>query len=168
MYDACLCACNGAVVNIGSGAQLSIVRPPSLSMDISSVPSLLEVPYFGQQTLVVAAALTGGNVIVKFVEFLREALTSMGVSNQQVTDSLLYSVILSSAQEKIDSTLQINPVLLGERHCPAVRATVCNLSPDNLTLGDVGSALMRGMAENLCSMMPTEVLAAGKVSASRR
>ena len=151
------------MVNVGTSAQLSVVRPASLSMDISSVSSLLEVPYFGRKNLIVAAALTGGNVIVKLVEFLRGALSSLGVSEEQVADSRIYSVIVSSAQEKMDSTLQICPVLLGERHCPSDRASITNLSSDNFTLGDVASALMKGVAENVFSMMPAEVLEAGKV-----
>ena len=59
------------VLNIGSAAQLSVIG----STAVNNLPAAVtKVPYFHGNTLLVAAALTGGNVIARFVDFLNEFL----------------------------------------------------------------------------------------------
>lgn len=59
------------VLNIGSASQLSIIN--SLSTVVLP-PAIDQVPYFHSNTLLVAASLTGGNAIVKLVDFFNEFL----------------------------------------------------------------------------------------------
>ena len=113
----------------------------------------MEVPYFNCSTLLVAAALNGGNTINKFVRFLRTFLTLAGITEEQVTEQKIYEIITSSALSKLDTTLSIQPLLLGERHCPTERGSVANLTSDNITMADVSSALCRGIVDNLAQMM---------------
>jgi len=53
--------------------------------------------------------------------------------------------------------LQVDPTLWGERHRPDIRGTVQNIGIDNLTLGDINSATLRGIVANLRRMMPLEI-----------
>lgn len=61
------------VLSIGTSSQLSVINN-SISFDGSLPSSIMEVPYFNNNTLLVAAALTGGNVIARLVDFLKEFL----------------------------------------------------------------------------------------------
>lgn len=114
----------------------------------------MEVPYFSGDNILVAAALGGGKVIATFVSMLKEWLESLGV---QRSDSELYETLMTVAQDKMDTTLQVVPTLWGERHRPGMRGSVHNIGTDNLTLGDVSSAMFRGIVENLREMMPREI-----------
>lgn len=145
------------MLSVGTASQLVVVKPSTVQFDVSRYPSVVEVPYFNEQTLVVAAALTGGNAIAKFVEFLREFLTSLHISETQVNDDLIYSTLIDLAKTKYDTPLKVDPVLLGERHRATATGTVTNITSDYVSVGDVSAALMRGVLENIASMMPDEV-----------
>ena len=146
------------MLSIGTSSQLSVVKPALLSLSLTASTCLQEVPYFGETSLIVAAALTGGNTIVKLVESLREFLTLAGITTNQVSEEKIYDIITSSAASKMATPLCIRPLILGERHCPAERGEVTNITPENITLGDVCSALCRGIVENLADMLPKQIL----------
>ena len=151
------------VLNIGSASQLAVIKPirvqtpgnrdkaPSNQMLLP--PSVMEVPYFNSNHLIVAAALAGGNVIASFVTMLYGWLADLGVECQE---SDIYTRLISCAKGKFDTSLQVAPTLWGERHMPQARGSVSNIGPDNLTLGDASSAMCRGIVENLRQMMPPE------------
>ena len=52
----------------------------------------------------------------------------------------------------------IRPTMFGERHQPDVKASVSNITPNNLRLGHVTRGICRGIALNLADMMPPEML----------
>ena len=62
------------VLSIGTSSQLSVINNYCSSFGGSLPSSIMEVPYFNNKTLLVAAALTGGNVIARLVDFLKEFL----------------------------------------------------------------------------------------------
>ena len=152
------------VLNIGSASQLAIIKPihvqtcgiedkaPANLMLLP--PSVIEVPYFNCNHLIVAAALAGGNVIASFVTMLYGWLATLGV---QCQESDIYAKLISCAEGKPDTSLRIEPTLWGERHTPQARGSVSNIGPDNLSLGDASSAMFRGIVENLRRMMPPEI-----------
>ena len=154
------------VLNIGSASQLAIVKPIRVHVQTSGKedkippnqtplpPSVIEVPYFNCDHLVVAAALAGGNVIASFVTMMYGWLDALGV---QCQESDIYAKLISCAEEKPDTSLRIDPTLWGERYAPEARGSVSNIGPDNLTLGDASSAMFRGIVENLRRMMPPEI-----------
>lgn len=151
------------VLNIGTSSQLCMVKPASCNIDISSYPSLLEVPYNHESTLIVAASLNGANVIVKLKDLLRQFLNTLNVTN--VSDDDIYKSLIDSAHSKVDTTLSVSPVLLGERHLPEnIRGTVTNITTNNCSLADVSAAVMKGVVENLKLMVPNEILQEFKVS----
>lgn len=151
------------MLSIGTSSQLSVIKRRTDHSSLAVDNPLEEVPYFNGQTLLVAAALNGGNAIAKFVRFLREFLTLAGITEDQVTEKKIYEIVTSSALSKMDTSLCIDPRLLGERHCPSERGSVTNLTSDNITMADVSSALCRGIVENLAQMMPRSKLQELKV-----
>ena len=52
-------------------------------------------------------------------------------------------------QETAVSSLKIIPTLLGERHIPEQNASISNVDPGNLGLGQMFRAACRGIIENL-------------------
>ncbi len=141
------------MLNIGTASQLVVIKSSPLS---SLPPSVLEVPYFNQQTLVVAASLTGGNVAKTFVTTLLSWLNELGLPCPNTEE--VYTGLLSRAQECMTTSLRMDVRLWGERHTPNQRGLVENISENNVSIGDVGSALFRGIVENLHSMITAKTL----------
>ena len=156
------------MLNIGSASQLATIKPCCSTEDGGSdtpyPASVMAVPYFRGDSLIVAAALGGGNVIATFVSTLQDWLKALGVSQDVCLEANIYQTLLSEAEGKTGTPLEIEPVLWGERHAPSLRGSVSNVSPNNLTLGDIGSASLRGIVHNLLQMMPKNILEGLNVS----
>ena len=162
------------VLNIGSASQLAVIKPAASSSSSSSSssvaaagdgndlvlpPSLMEVPYFGGDSLLVAASLTGANALSLLVETLRKWMEELGVKSEAIpSDEELYGKVFSLAEEKLESTLSVQVTLWGERHDTGLRGAASNVEPESLSLGDVASATLRGVLENLRAMMPNHIL----------
>ena len=56
------------------------------------------------------------------------------------------------------SPMHIAPTIFGERFDPKLAASVQNIHPDNLSLGDTVSGISRGIIENMFQMMSVEFL----------
>ena len=150
-----------SVLNIGTASQLSVVKPHDCNIELKTHPSLMEVPYFGNSTLIVAASLNGGNILNILVELFQELLQHLDVSKSK---DELYSVLFKAGERKPNTTLQIRPVLLGERHDPTKRGTAYNIATDNTSLGDIVSSVSRGIVQNLEDMMPKQAMESLKVN----
>ncbi len=81
----------------------------------------------------------------------------------QPSESVLYERIIHQANQRFDTTLGINVTLWGERHDATLTGSVSNVKHGNLSLGDVSSAMLRGIVENLHAMMSQELLDCLKV-----
>lgn len=81
-----------------------------------------------------------------------------------VNTDMIYSYLIDSAKQKQNTTLQVSPLLLGERHCPCVRGTVTNICSGNCSVGDISLAVMKGIIDNLKEMMPLSLLQQLQVS----
>ena len=149
---------------MGSASQLVLIKPVgALSSPAKQPPtppeSVTEVPYFNGDHLLVAAALGGGNTISNFVETLQGWLKELGLGDEgNLHFQDVYERVMQSALEKLDTTLQMDLRLWGERHAPDVRGRLWNVAADNTSLGDVGSAMVRGVVENLHAMMSPLIL----------
>ncbi len=132
----------------------------------------MEVPYFNGNDIVVAASQAGGNVAASFVAMLRKWMAALGVESDCLEDAAIYDRLIKLAEQRLAEQkpetelpeLEIDPVLWGERHAPEVRGKVSNIRPDNISLGDVSSALFGGIVRNLRRMMPSEVFRQCNVS----
>lgn len=155
------------MLNIGTASQLAVIKPSTCQLP-HFPESVMEVPYFDHDTILVAASLSGGNVVSTFVKMLSSWLGCLQVSqhtdNQDSVpylvpnESDIYGTLISISQEKMDTSLKVDVRLWGERHNPGVTGCVYNMAPHNLELGDVSSAMFRGIIENLWSMISQEVL----------
>lgn len=153
-----------AVLNMGSASQLVLIKPMAPPTTEPPLPeSVLEVPYFNGDHLLVAAALGGGNTISAFVNTLQEWLRDLGLDTERLHFEDMYKKVMQLAVEKLDTTLQVDPRLWGERHAPDLRGRVWDVEPANVSLGDIGSAIIRGIIQNLYTMMSSNLLQHYKV-----
>nr|CAD7453650.1 unnamed protein product [Timema tahoe] len=160
---------NVAVLNVSTSAQLAFIATPDFQpeqvagymlwpsshcgTDVSTVEYF---PYFNDRYLAVAASLNGGNALATFVKTLQQWTHELGFNLPQAK---VWERVLALAEGKsANSSLQVIPTLLGERHAPEQNATVTNIDPGNLGLGQVFRALCSGVIHNLHSMMPREIL----------
>lgn len=99
-----------------------------------------------------------------FVKMLQSWMGSLGVRDAP-EESAIYEKLISLANEKGPTReLDIDVTLWGERHDPEAAGAVLNVTPNNIHLGDVSLAMLKGVVKNLRKMMPTEVFKNLKVS----
>ena len=152
-----------AVLNVGTSSQLVTFKPNPSRQSVSKLPpSVMELAFFSGRNILVAASLNGGNVLSKLVSLLGRWSAEMGMQRVAIEDDL-YRLLIEKAEEFETHrsgvhTLSIRPILFGERHTPALRATVEGIGPDVPGLGQVFSATCRGLVENLLTMMPRDIL----------
>jgi len=71
----------------------------------------------------------------------------------------LYSNLLQCALSKDNTSLEIRPVIWGERHDTSLTGQASQITSNNISLGDVTLALLQGIVQNLHSMISSEKLA---------
>lgn len=154
-----------AVLNVGSASQLGVIKPAQVTSCAPLPPSVMEVPYFNTDLLLVAASLTGANILSTLVETLKGWMRELNIGAEDIpSDAQLYERLVSLAEDKLDTSLSVQVTLWGERYDPGQAGAVANMNPRNLSLGDVSSAVFRGIVENLQTMMPDEIFQSLKVT----
>lgn len=158
----CMIDTGDAVLNMSTSAQLTFAMPAEFCPPSSPDPlsSVAYFPYFNGSHLAVAASLNGGNAMATFVRMLGSWMKEFGL---EVSESTIYSQLIQSALTQPKTDLVVSPTLLGERHDPTALASVCQISPNNLSLGHVTRAVCRGIIQNLANMMPLQSLQAAGV-----
>ncbi|KAM9320336.1 sedoheptulokinase [Gastrophryne carolinensis] len=146
-----------AVLNISTSAQLTFSMPEGFQPEDHPTPTeaVTYFPYIKDRYLAVAASLNGGNIFASFVKMLGQWITELGL---ELSDSTIYSKVISAASTEHDIQLKVCPTLFGERHDPNGMASVSNITPADLALGHVTRALCRGIIENIHSMLPSQRL----------
>lgn len=156
------------MLNIGTSSQLVAFKPVLSRQSVSKLPSsMMELPFFNDRNILVAASLNGGNVLSKVVDLLERWSSEMGMQQVPIRDEL-YRLLIEKAEEFEAQcsgvcALSITPTVFGERHTPTVKGLVGGIGPDVPGLGQVFSATCRGLAVNLLAMMPGDVLQQCKV-----
>ncbi|RZF35494.1 hypothetical protein LSTR_LSTR010185 [Laodelphax striatellus] len=151
-----------AVLNISTSAQLAFIAnnfDPKMADDNWPVEYF---PYFGGETLAVAASLNGGNALATFISMLQQWTLDLGFHLPQ--GNLWSRVMELASDESAESGLCVVPTLLGERHAPQQNASISNIDPGNLSLGKVFKSVCRGIITNLHSVMPREMLLDANIS----
>ncbi|XP_071447302.1 sedoheptulokinase-like isoform X2 [Hetaerina americana] len=158
-----------AVMNVSTSAQLAFVMPegfhpaPLSTLEEGSTGSSEMVeyfPYFGGRYLSVAASMNGGNVLAAYVAALQRWVGELSGGKHGVPQAKVWECILKlgEAEEGASSTMKIQPLLFGERHCPEHRACIEGIGPSSLGLGPITKALCVGLVDNIHRMMPKEKL----------
>jgi hypothetical protein len=94
----------------------------------------------------------GGNVLAFFVKTLKSWLHDLGLESP--SDKYIYDRLSACGiHDKCAPKLTINPVLWGERHDPNQKASVKDILPDSLSLGNIYNAICFGLLLNIQSMM---------------
>jgi len=155
-----------AVLNIGTSCQLAVVisntasvgESPSQATNITN-EAVQILPFFQGRRVITAASLSGGNVFATYFKMLTSWMKDLGITDSLPSTDEIYQRILDSCADKKGSTsLKVTPTLWGERHIPDQRGQMSNITSDNISLGDVGVALCRGLVENVEQMMSREFL----------
>ncbi|XP_059048689.1 sedoheptulokinase-like [Achroia grisella] len=141
-----------AVLNISTSAQLAITADNISDLGCNTIEHL---PYFKNKYLVVAASLNGGNVLATFVKMLQQWMLEFGFP---IPQSKVWEKLIALGLEAPESTMTINPQLLGERNFPLAKASVENIDLSNINLGQVFRSLCDSLVANLHFMMPKEIL----------
>lgn len=102
--------------------------------------------------------LTGGNVFAVYVKMLTSWMKDLGVNDNLPSTDEIYQRILNFAEKKGSTSLKVVPTFWGERHIPDQRGYMTNVTPENISLGDIGVALSHGLVENVQKMMSREFL----------
>ncbi|XP_037274959.1 sedoheptulokinase isoform X1 [Rhipicephalus microplus] len=160
-----------AVLNMSTSAQLSFLLEPSFvpQTSVDARSALEAFPYFDGRYLAVAASLNGGNVLAVFVRMLQQWMHQLGTGIPEnaiwerllaaATDERCTNAQASSAAVPSPPDLVVTPTVFGERHMPGASASVSGIGPQSaLSLGAVLRALCQGLAKNLHTMMPREML----------
>ncbi|KAK0178618.1 hypothetical protein PV327_007494 [Microctonus hyperodae] len=145
-----------AVLNISTSAQLTYVHPSYKPGACDKLESIEYFPYFNGKYLAVAASLNGGNILATFVKTLQQWTMDLGFS---VPQSKVWDKLISLGKEDSSiSTMEIEPLLLGERYAPDKTASVTGITLDTLHLGSVFRSLCSGVIRNLHNMMSQDLL----------
>ena len=94
----------------------------------------------------------GGNVLAVFVKTLKSWLEDLGVelpSERHIYERLSTCGI----RDKDHTKLTVNPALWGERHDPNQTASVSDIIPGSLSLGNVYNSICSGVLLNIKSLM---------------
>ncbi|XP_034942018.1 sedoheptulokinase-like [Chelonus insularis] len=145
-----------AVLNISTSAQLTYVHSTFNPQSFTKLGNIEHFPYFDGKYLSVAASLNGGNTLATFVKTLQQWTMDLGFS---VPQSKVWEKLISLGQEdSAVSTMEIEPLLLGERYAPDKTASITGVTLDTLQLGSVFRALCSGVIRNLHNMMSLDLL----------
>lgn len=132
---------DSALINIGTGGQISIFNPGSIRIE-----GLLVRPYLNDGFLLVGAGLTGGRaygILERFIKQVGEQIFGLA-SVPEVYDRLneLAAAVPSGADG-----LRCEPIFTGSLREPRRRGVWSGVSDTNLTPGHLVRSLLEGMAE---------------------
>ena len=143
-------------INIGTGAQVSVVVNGKLKKIPDSSERYEIRPYFDGQYIAVGASLNGGRTLAAFAHALGEFIASFG--STEIPDmEKIYSVLQELGEAKLSTDLRAQPSFSGERYNPSLRGSLTNISFENFTIGDIYASLSRGLVESLKEFLPAEM-----------
>lgn len=130
---------NAALVNIGTGSQVSVRTDRLISCKGCETR-----PLDGGEYLLVGAPLCGGRAYAILEKFLRECAALAGVQPEP-----LYEKMNALAMTAPENPLCVSTAFCGTRENPSSRGAVANLGEDNFTPAHLIHGVLTGMAEEL-------------------
>jgi sedoheptulokinase len=145
-------------LTVGTGAQLSAVLPQGfIPLPLPQDTPYEYRPFPGNRYAIVAAALAGGSAWNWLVKTITGWLADLEIALPD--ESELYRRLNELGLAGVKSTAPcFKPLFLGERHDPERRASIEQLGPENLGLGNLARSLAEGIFRNLRSMLPSSIL----------
>lgn len=132
---------NSVLVNIGTGAQVSVCSDSFLQEE-----EIETRPYLGNHYLLVGSSLCGGRAYALLESFFRQYGEAMGIKNMDhyaVMEQLLENN--SHTGEK----LRVDTRFAGTRAYPERRGSIQNIGVDNFTPQALIEGVLEGMADEL-------------------
>ena len=127
------------LINIGTGAQISMLAGPGLS----SGGSIERRPLTGSRSLLVGSALCGGKAYALLEDFLRSCLRLAGVQRE----SLYNEMNLAAAKGIPDGDpLLVSTRFAGTRDDPTARGAIRNIGMDNFDAVHLIQGTLTGIA----------------------
>lgn len=149
---------NQVALTIGTGAQLSVVVPRLPDTPAATHARFEFRPYVGDSYIAVAASLSGGRALAAFGKALEDYMRGLGVSPLPSPEAI-QNAMHEQGLARVATDLSANASLSGERYDLSLRGRFDNLSFDNFTIGDMTTALCRGLVTSLREALPQELLA---------
>jgi sedoheptulokinase len=147
---------------LGTGCQLTAVLPRAAAFALGRAERR---PFSAQADLLVAAPLCGGAAWQWLADTAASWCADLGLAPPPRAELFALLDRLGSAAA---DRLEFAPHLAGERHDPALTATLRGLALANGRLGEVARAVARGLAANARDLLPaaardgrTHVVASG-------
>lgn len=132
---------DGAVlVNVGTGSQVSVITGED------HAGSAAIRPYFDGKYLICGAPLCGGNAYAMVKDLIRSALRYFGVG---AGDRAVYEYMNGQAATCMETGVKADTRFCGTREDPAVRGGFSNIGANDLTVGALSAATLRGMIDEL-------------------
>lgn len=144
-----------AILNVSTSAQMCFVARNYKPKSKPVIAPIEYFPYFKDEYLAVAASLNGGNVISLFVNMVQDWTKDLG---SPVSENKVWERVIVLGRQKPVASLKIQPTPFGERYQPDMTAMVTEIINRNLDLGSVFHSLCEGLVENMCKMLPRDLL----------
>ena len=146
-------------LTLGTGAQLSAVISEEEAEKITPGGKLELRPFPGKRKLAVCSCLCGGYAFTWLGETLQKLLYDLGIPAPPLCELLDKADALGlESLQKNTVSLQLKPHFLGERTNQDLRGSICGITPENFTLGNLAAADAVGILDNLLSDFPAEIL----------
>jgi len=144
-------------INIGTGAQVSVVLS-SLPSTESAAASRLEFrPYVDGSYIAVGASLAGGRPLATLATALASFMRDAGVEEVPSLDDI-QSTMHRLGLERKETALVACSSFGGERFDPALTGSIAGITFDNLSIGDLTAAMCHGVVRGLRDMLSPELL----------
>jgi sedoheptulokinase len=150
----------GALVNIGTGSQVSAVseyQPSQADIEIR--------PFIEGKYLICGSALCGGYAYAMLEAFFRSYAVSAGM--QETSQYKTINQIARDAYERGEQGLDVDVSFFGKRSDPFKRGSIKNIDRENLTPSALVMGVLRGMCNELYELYEgfaqkkTQVVASG-------
>jgi sugar (pentulose or hexulose) kinase len=138
------------LLNLGTGGQISL---PCQEFSVRNGLETRPMP-FGN-FLLVGASLCGGRSYALLKDFFRDTVYKF--SGRELDDGELYRVMDQLAMET-EQALTVDTRFAGTRLNHSIRGRIASIGVDNFTPAALSRGFMCGMIEELCGMVPPEML----------
>ncbi len=141
-FIGCGCGEGDVLINIGTGAQVSVFA------NTRTVPDTMEIrPLSGTQDIIVGSSLCGGRAFAALEAFFEKVVEMSG--NLVLP---LYEYMEKYARTAENTQMRFDTQFSGTRIDPQKRASVYNITEDNFTPGDMVYACLKGISGELYEM----------------
>lgn len=146
---------DAAVLNLGTGGQISIVRRQA-----QTVPCMETRPMPFGRFILVGAALCGGWSYAYLMQFFRQTVRAF--ARVELADQQVYATmnrLAAKAAQRPTAPPQVDTRFAGTRGEPERRGRITGIDTTNLTPGHLALGFLHGMVRELSEMVPRPVLA---------